>query len=206
MLYGWTHRFCAAALTLLAATTFGCEGPEPDSRPPAVRTSVYRASVTVFPMLLRLGPIRVLSHDDTRRLAEGWSREMLGAARVVPEPVPVDAVWSADSLKLWRADQDAFAAYVREHPVSTDFALFVEYLFRVDADGRGRVYGVLWHLTDAAGTLVEGRAVCTPDGEFCAADPRTPRDCVALVERQLRGLVDRASSAPSACTSGHATP
>jgi hypothetical protein len=82
---------------------------------------------------------------------------------------------------MLRESAESFSAYVRDHPIGTDYALLAEYLFGRDAAG-----GIHGYVLDAGGTVACAVLLNDHWPPFADADPRTVDDCTEVLIDVLR--------------------
>jgi hypothetical protein len=180
------RRFTGALLVLaLAAAGLlllpGCTGiVDPDAHK-ALLARQGRMSITVYPAYVRRRPA---TYDDAsaERLAEFLRADGLAEATATDEHVPIPGPWHASQPTMLRESAEAFAAYLREHPGSTDYALLPEYLF----GGRGVPVGIHGYVLTADGTVADVVLLNSHWSAFSDADPRTVADCTEILIGVLR--------------------
>ena len=92
----------------------------------------------------------------------------------------------SDSAKMLKESAEAFATYLAEHPVATEYALLPEYLL-----GRTTVGGIHCYIVDAENRWAYAVLLNSHWEEFIEMNPQTVDDCTPVLIEALRGdLVD----------------
>ena len=82
---------------------------------------------------------------------------------------------------MLRESAESFAAYLRDHPSGTDYALLPEYLFGADA-----AVGIHAYVLDESGTVADAVLLNSHWARFSEADPRTVEQCTDVLGGVLR--------------------
>jgi hypothetical protein len=138
---------------------------------------VGHTSLTVFPAVVRSDAI-AYDAPAAQRLGQFLNDRKLAEASVSDVQVPITGGWSYNEAKMWRESAQALAAYVKEHPISTKYALLPEYL---GVNDRGPVGGVHFYVVDRDGKVVSGLLLNSHHKAFTDANPKTVDDCTALL-------------------------
>ena len=158
----------------------GCRGiAEPAARETFL-DSLGTTSITVYPAYVRR---RTGAYDEAtaERLAGFVRAESMAEVTVSDEQVPITGPWHHNQARMLQESAESFAAYGRDHPIRTDYALLAEYLFGRDAAG-----GIHAYVLDAEGTVAY--AVLRNDHwrPFAEVAPRTVDDCTDVLVDVLR--------------------
>lgn len=182
----------AAALSVLAALLAGggCEGvvdPAAEKDFLARRGSM---TITVLPAFLRDG--RDGGYDDAAAttLETFLEEAKLATVTVSDAHVPLRAAPGWSQSKLLRESLAGFTAWLREHPVDTDYAMLPEYLL----DGRGHGIGVHLYVLSADGRCAYAIGLNSHHEPFRRVNPKSTADCTQILIDVMRGeLVQEAA-------------
>ncbi len=168
-------------MALVAVSLVGCAGPVDPTAKAAFLKAVGATSITVFPAYVRQGG--ATSHDTAaaKRVAAFLAGERLATVSVSAETIPIAGRWYRNQARMFRQSAVAFADYLAEHPVDTDYALLAECL-----GGRSRIGGVHAYIVDAENRLAYAVLQNSHWRIFQTVDPNTPDDCTEIVIRALR--------------------
>ncbi len=164
----------------LAASAAVCFPPaslaqESASRLEALKAKGPNAEVTVFPGLLG-GRVFPQVGEALAMMLERAGMEKLELSSQVfqrAEPATMEQATGA------------FGDFVRTHPVSTEYALYAEFL-GAPATGFSEVRGIL---VDRGGNTVWVDRQTPEDAEFQKLRPREPMECILLLVSRLRGTL-----------------
>jgi hypothetical protein len=109
--------------------------------------------------------------------AEGLAEVTLSEAEV-----PITGSWGMNQAKMLRESAEAFAAYIVEHPIETEYALLAEYLIL----GTGVPGGIHCYILDGQGRVAYVVLLNSHWSEFSDADPQTVEDCTDVLIGVLR--------------------
>jgi len=139
-------------------------------------------SMTVFPAAVRR---ETITYDAAaaRQVAEFLTTQQLGDATASDAEVLLTGPWHANEAAMWKESAQALAAYVKEHPLQTRYALLPEYLI---LGGTHAVGGVHLYVVRDDGKVVFGFLLNSHWEAFNTVNPKTVADCTTLVLNQLR--------------------
>jgi hypothetical protein len=138
-------------------------------------------AVTVFPAHVNRGGSEEWDARAAERIATAARDHGWFEPRVVDAHVSLPSAWYTNEAKMLGLSADAFAAYVREHPIDTPYALIGDYLL----GARGSVGGVHVIVVDAAGKIVDVSLWNSHWEAFQAVRPEGVDGCTEVA---LRGL------------------
>jgi hypothetical protein len=171
-------------LALVAALALcACQGPVDEARRDEFHAALGHTTITVFPAWVRsntdegtradaAAAVRLAAWLDEQGLAEATASD---AAVALPDDV------QGFQYDVFQRGGAAFGAYVREHPLSTAYALLPEYLITRVPDGGTRAGGVHAYVVDAQGRLVDALLLNSHHEAFQTAAAKTPAECTELV-------------------------
>jgi hypothetical protein len=171
-------------LVLVAGGFFvlrGCNGLADPAAHEALLAKRGATSFTVYPAYVRRREARY-DQASAERLAEFLRAEGLAEATASDEQVPITGPWHRSQPAMLRESAESFAAYLREHPIETDYALLAEYLYV----GRDVPGGIHCYVLDRHGTLADAVLLNSHWPEFSDPDPRTVEDCTDILIGVLR--------------------
>ncbi len=172
-----------AGLCVTAALAMGgCGGLVDEQADQLFHERIGNMSITVFPAFVRDGEEHRYSVSAARDIAAFLTDEKLAPAGVSDAEVPVTSKWGMNQARMFRDSLADFSAYVKEHPIETDYALLPEYLF----GGRGAVGGVHVYLVGADGVCAYAVLLNSHHEAFNDVNPQTVPDCTRLVLNVLR--------------------
>jgi hypothetical protein len=153
----------------------GCNGIADPVARQAFLDDLGTTSLTVYPAYVRRRPQQ---YDEVAaaRLAEFLGAENLAEVVVSDEQVPITGPWHRSQPTMLRESAEAFAAYLGDHPIQTDYALLPEYLF-----GREKAGGIHCYVLDREGTLAYVVLLNDHWPRFSRVDPRTVDDCTDVL-------------------------
>ncbi|MHC4422395.1 MAG: hypothetical protein ACYS1E_17615 [Planctomycetota bacterium] len=158
----------------------GCTGIADPVARETFLDSLGTTSITVYPAYSRR---RAGEYDEAaaERLAGFLRAESLAEVTVSEEQMPITGPWHHNQARMLQESADSFAAYLRDHPIGTEYALLAEYLF-----GREVAGGIHCYVLDAEGTVVYVVLLNDHWPPFAEAAPRTVDDCTDVLIDVLR--------------------
>jgi hypothetical protein len=175
------------ALVACAAIFYGSgQGAVDPQANKVLREKLGSTSMTVFPAVVRKG--KEIQHDAEAagKIADAVASRKLATTRPSEDRVPITGTWHMNELAMYRESAASLGGFVKDHPISTDYALLAEYL----VGGKGAVVGVHVFVVDRQGQLAGGYLLNSHVAEFQKVNPHTVDDCSKLVvetiEDQLR--------------------
>jgi hypothetical protein len=158
----------------------GCAGIADPVARETYLDSLGTTSITVYPAYIRR---RTGDYDDAtaERLAEFLRAESLAQVTVSDERVLITGSWRRNQAGMLQESAEAFATWLDEHPIRTDYALLAEYLF-----GREAVGGIHCYVLDAEGTVVYAVLLNDHWPAFAEVMPRTVDECTDVLIDVLR--------------------
>jgi len=177
----WSKYATGAAFGGLCAVVAlvhgGCGGIVDEAAEKQFKQDLGTTSITVFPAAVRRDKV---SYDPNaaRQLGDFLKERKLADATVSDADVPLTGPWHANEAKMWRESAAALAAYVKDHPIQTQYAVLPEYLF---LGGKGTVGGVHVYVVDKDGRVAAGALLNSHHRPFADAKPKTVEDCTALL-------------------------
>jgi hypothetical protein len=169
------------AYVLLAALT-GCAPLHNPQARKEFLASLPKTQITVFPSVFRRGTTAETDLRGAERIAAYFKDAGVATAVVSDQTIPLPTKWSMNQVRVYRASQDAFSAWVRAHPVATPYALVAEYL----AGGRGAIVGVHCYVARSGGTPVYGFLLNSHHRVFRRIKPKSSEDATTVVIRYLQ--------------------
>jgi hypothetical protein len=139
------------------------------------------ATITVFPAAVRRAQI---THDAAaaQQVANYLKDQKLADATASDAEVPLTGSWHSNESTMWKESALALAAYVKEHPINTHYAMLPEYLI---LGGSGAIGGVHLYVVDSNGRVVAGFGLNSHHKLFNEINPKTVADCTTLLQRQI---------------------
>lgn len=160
----------------------GCRGMVDREANSTLMDSLGQTSVTVFPAFVRAGKQNSYVPAAAASIAEFLTASNLAIVQISAEQVPITGGWGHNQARMLRESAEAFAAYIGEHPIQTDYALLPEYL----TGSTGNVGGIHCYLLDAKGTVAYATLLNSHHKPFTDADPQTTEDCTSVLINVLR--------------------
>lgn len=175
---------CGILLAALATALGGCHFRSDDdvAAERTFRESLGKTTVTVFPACLRDGK-NGRHHDAAAgELAGFLNNEKLATAEVSAAHVPLSAFASFSQPVIYDSSIKEFRAWLRDHPVTTDYAVLPEYLL----DGRDRPIGVHAYVLHRDGAEAFGIALNSHHASFKSVQPQKIDDATRVLIEGLR--------------------
>ena len=171
-----------AAIALIALTAGGCDYKMTDPERGFVR-SLGTATVTVYPAYLRLGADGEHHAGSAEQLAKFLADDKLAVATVSTDEPPLTAKLQMNQSKMFLESLASFQAYIREHPIQTDYAMMAEYL----KGGRtGNAGGVHVYVVDKNGNNALAFLSNDHFPEFNSRPSVTPEECCEIAIAGIR--------------------
>ncbi len=179
----------ATAAALLALTTACRHEPTPEEQ--LFLQRIGTASVTVFPTSTRIGNTRETDTPSAQRIVAYLNESKLARAEFSPKVVPLRARPQMHQGRMWDEACASFGEWLRENPVSTDYALVVEIL----RGGRVGVVGALHcYVIDREGKESWGLGLNDHHKSFARVKPTNADECATVIidemVRQLAPLLN----------------
>lgn len=146
------------------------------------KAALGNTSITVFPAVVRKGETREYSHEATGSLKEFF--EEAKWAVVTVSDIEVD-LWSEpgrNQSRMYRDSIASFAAWLKEHPVETDYAMVCEYL----CSSNGKVGGIHAYVLEKEGLCAYGVGLNSHHKPFNEAILKNAEDCTKVVIKAMR--------------------
>ncbi len=169
---------CALTLSVFG----GCRGIVDREAGATLMNSLGQTSVTVFPAFVRTGKQNSYEPAAAASIAEFLTTSSLAIVQISAEQVPITGGWGHNQARMLRESAEAFAAYIGEHDIQTDYALLPEYL----TGSGGGVGGIHCYLLDAEGTVAYAGLLNSHHRMFTDANPKTTEDCTGVLINMLR--------------------
>jgi len=179
-----THRtIMTVGVAFVAATVIGCAGPVDAIAHEAFLGALGSISITVFPAYVRDGQENRYEDAAAPRIGQFFTDEDLAAVAISEEHVPINGPWHSNQARMLRESAEAFAAYLAEHPVETEYGLLPEYLLLQGS----AVGGIHCYIVDAENRLAHVVLLNSHWEVFIEMDPQTIDDCTSVLIEALRG-------------------
>jgi hypothetical protein len=162
----------------------GCGGIIDPEAEEILRQKLGNTSFTVYPAYIRYG-----DGDDVYDIAAAESigqfleDEDLATVTISEEQVPLREEWHSNEARMFRESTKAFASYILENPIVTEYGLLAEYLFLA---GSGAVGGIHCYILEASGRVAFAVGLNSHHEPFYTADPQSIEDCTAVLISVLR--------------------
>ena len=168
---------------LLAALALpACTSPVDEHLRAEFHAALGHTTITVYPACVQRGEPGGAGHDAASAERFGaWLTER-GLATVsisTEEVVPSDAT-KGFQYDVFRATAAAFGEHVRQHGLTTAYALMPEYLITRTPDGGSRAGGIQAYVVDAQGRLVDALVLNSHHEIFSKAAASTPAECTEV--------------------------
>lgn len=167
-------------ITPLLVTTPGCQFPVDRVAKGAFWGGLGKTSITVFPAFVRHGNEASYDRAAAERIGAFFDDKNLAEVTLSDAQVPTTGSWHHSQPRMLGESAEAFAAYVKEHPVATEFALLPEYLM-----GRSRAGGIHCYVVDAQSRLAYVVLRNSHWPIFAEVDPKSVDDCTEVLVRVL---------------------
>jgi hypothetical protein len=176
---------------IVALTVIGCAGPVDLVAHEAFLGALGSTSITVFPAYVRDGQQNRYEDAAAPPIGQLFVDEDLATVTVSEEHVPITGPWHSNQAKMLTESAEAFASYLAEHPVATEYALLPEYLL---LGGSGAVGGIHCYIVDAENRLAYVVLLNSHWDVFIEMNPQTVADCTpVLIEALREDLLDDGS-------------
>jgi hypothetical protein len=170
-----------AALPGIAVMFVGCAGPVDRTANASFKQAIGATTMTVFPAYVRRGDEVAYDSSAAEQIGAFLEDERLATPTYSEEKVPIGTPWRINQARMLRESAAAFAAYLAEHPVETEYALLPEYL------GGSRDFGgVHSYIVDAQNRLAYVFLQNSHWPIFQDVSPKTTNDCTEILIRVLR--------------------
>lgn len=168
----------ALALVLLLA---GCRGPIDSAAQARFARDFGAGTLTVFPAHVNRAGFAAWDARAAERLAAFCNDERWFDTRASTVEVPLPVEWSWNQAAMLADSAEAFAAWVREHPLETRYALIADYLL-----GPQEAAGVQVIVVDAEGRVADVSIWNSHWDPFEERAPKTVDDCTEITVLGLR--------------------
>jgi hypothetical protein len=167
-------------ITLVFVTVLGCQFPVDRAAGEAFRAGLGETSITVFPAFVRSG--KGISYDraTAERIGAFFADKNLAEVSLSDAQVPITGSWHYSQPRMLQESAEAFAEYVKGHPVATEFALLPEYMMGGSRPGRIHCYVV-----DADSRLAYVVLQNSKWPIFAEVKPKSVHDCTEVLIRVL---------------------
>ncbi|MGC8724200.1 MAG: hypothetical protein ACP5VF_10070 [Acidobacteriota bacterium] len=191
------HTLGFPALLLILALPISCGDLVDANAAKALRESIGHETVTVFPAFVLNTEGHTYSVGSAPLLAELMTTEGLGIAQPSGKEVPVQTAWQMNDTSLLRECASDLVAYVRANPISTDYALFPQFLM-----GESRARAIQCVAVDSRGRIVFALLLNGRSPLFREAPTATTEECSRLLNLALRSAWREAQEAKGAGEGG----
>ena len=174
-----TRLALASLCSTVLLTLGGCGSIVDAAAEKQFKQDVGSTSITVFPAALRRDQI-TYDAGAARQLADFLTARKLADATASEAEVPLTGSWHANQATMWKESAQALAAYVKEHPIKTRYALLPEYL-----GGKEAAVGVHLYVVREDGKVVSGFLLNSHWEAFKDVTPKTVADCTTVLLNQL---------------------
>jgi hypothetical protein len=147
-------------------------------------------SVTVFPTAIRaIGREQPITYNTAAAAKAGQfiEEQKLATVTLADSEVPLTGGWGHNQAKMFSTSATELGAYVKAHPIGTEYAFMAEYLV-----GGNWVGGVHYYIVDANGVVATGRLSNSDWPVFKRINPQSLEDCdrllIAMIEEALAEL------------------
>lgn len=177
---------CAVVSRSLAAQPDEQVSPQQQQRLQAMQAKAAEASLTIFPVVL-------WNTDQEKQAGGAFGKEVANVVGVLLEKAGMDNLETTTEAFVVPAEVDfdqsteLFGAFVRRHPIKTDYALYGEYVGRT---GPVRIEEVRSVIVDKAGQAVWLDRQRPQDADFKRVKPECPMTCSVLLTQRLGRLLD----------------
>ena len=173
-----------ALLGLLATIVSGCHirSDEDVAAERTFRENLGNTAVTVFPASLRDG--KGGRHHDAaaNELANFLNAEKLATAEASAAHIPLSGSASYSQTKIYSASIREFRAWLRDHPITADYAVLPEYLL----DGQDRPIGVHAYVLNRDGAEAFGIILNSHHPSYKTIKPQKIDDATRVLIEGLR--------------------
>ena len=168
-------------ITLVLVTALGCQFPVDRVAKEAFWGNLGETSITVFPAFVRCGDEASWDQAAAHRVGAFFADEDLAEVTLSDAQVPMTGSWHYSQPRMLEESAEAFARYVKEYPVETEFALLPEYMI-----GRSPVRRIHCYVVDADSRLAYVVLQNSKWPIFAEVNPRSVDDCTEVLIRVLR--------------------
>lgn len=155
----------------------GCGGIIDDQAAQLFRQKLGNTSITIFPAATRIAENMSYDAQAATQLQEFITAQGWAAVTISDAEVPITGTWHSNQNTMFVESATAFAEFIQQNPVGTDYALLTEYL----TGGSGMVGGVHAYLLDAQGVVAYGQRLNSHFDAFNDINPQTTEDCTQVV-------------------------
>jgi hypothetical protein len=174
------RQIVVLGITPVLATASGCQFPVDRTAKEAFRGGLGETSITVFPAFVRTSKGYSYDQAAAEKIGAFLTDKNLAAASPSDAQVPITGSWHASQPKMLKESAEAFADYIKEHPVAKEFALLPEYMLVNSRPRRLHCYVV-----DADSRLAYVVLRNSKWPIFAEVDPRSVDECTEVLVRVL---------------------
>lgn len=167
-------------ITPMLVTASGCQFPVDRVAKEAFWGSLGETSITVFPAFVRSGKGDSYDRSAAERIGAFFADKNLAEVSLSDAQVPITGSWHYSQPRMLQESAEAFAEYVKGHPVATEFALLPEYMMGGSRPGRIHCYVV-----DADSRLAYVVLQNSKWPIFAEVKPKSVDDCTEVLIRVL---------------------
>jgi len=178
-----------AVLGVLALGLTGC-GVTDEQAQKVLEGRLGHTSVTVFPTAIRaIGREQPVTYNTAAAAKAGQfiEEQKLATVTLAGSEVPLTGGWGNNQAKMFSTSATEFGAYVKAHPIGTEYAFMAEYLISGNWVG-----GVHYYIVDANGVVAMGHLSNSDWPVFKRINPQSLEDCdrllIAMIEEALAKL------------------
>ena len=167
-------------ITSVLVTASGCQFPVDREAKEAFWGGLGETSIMVFPAFVRTGKEDSYNQAAAEKIGAFFTDKVLAAVSLSDAHVPITGSWHSSQPTMLEESAEAFADYVKEHPVATEFALLPEYMLVESRPRRLHCYVV-----DSNGRLAYVVLRNSKWPIFAEVNPRSVEDCTEVLIRVL---------------------
>lgn len=171
-------------LTVFATAITGCHvrTDEDVAAERTFRESFGKMSATVFPARIRDGKSGRHHDSAAAEIAAFLNSAKIAKAEASAAHVPLSAAAGYSQTKIYAASIQEFRAWLRDNPVSTDYAILPEYLI----DGSDRPIGIHAYVLHRDGAEAFGIILNSHHASFKTIKPRNADEATRVLINGLR--------------------
>jgi hypothetical protein len=174
-----------SGVAFVLVTLWGCQFPVDRAAKEAFWSGLGDTSITVFPAFVRGGKGNSYDRSAAERIGGFLTENNLAEVTLSDAHVPITGSWHASQPTMLREGAEAFAEYIKRHPVATEFALLPEYM-----TDRSRVRRLHCYVVDAQSRLAYIVLRNSKWSEFAEVKPKVVDDytevLIRVFEEELR--------------------